>query len=513
MAILTDKIGGGFSATVGNSFQQQACSYRLIFTDTTTVNDNTYNKWTVSYRLNLNIGSTFLGSSAQGGRVIYDFCREGIFSITQNIKIYDDDCTTLLYEEEITDNVDVDEVFPVLELPAVDCCYPINTQLTITPANIALNNNQCETTPIANAGFIGEQEITVQRTLDTTAIQQNGIYVRFFSTNNRADVGGTVEFFQLGADLQNYEGTKYTITAVNNDWFEIEETFYTGTPIDNAYVEITDTGGFAGSFQEYNGTEQILAYVLYEYDLDTGTYLQSNNNQTYAITSTSGTDYPFIFTPTELTRYKLEASITNCCQKKTKEVEFVVCDAITVERACKGVVECNECYTYNIYNYTESNINISIKDLIVDKDIHTVTVEANSKYSHIFTEDSVYSITYTNPDSEEVNVIIFAVFCDIDKCYTDLLKLQLCNNVDTKDCCDDRYLDNRLANIQALYQTYLHKVEKYTDLNLRFAQSDVTNKLDDFQRIGKIRDQLLTFCKKCRRHCNGCFELTNGNCI
>jgi hypothetical protein len=505
MAVLIDNLSGALNLTIGNTFQQQVCSTRLIFTDTTTSNNASYSRWTVEYFL----GSTSLGTSEEGGRVIYDFCSNGIFTIKQVVTVYDTDCTTVLYQEDATFNVDVDKVFPELSLPTVDCCYDINTPITITPGQLALNNNQCLTTPIEDAGFFSEAALTTTREIDEIAITQNGANVVITSTNHRLPNGTSVTI----SNTINYDGT-FTVANVTENTFEITSSFISETPSSTAQLTATTTSGFAGTFGSFNSTEQILSYTLYYYDITTGTYLVDGaNNLSYGITTLDVEDYPFTFTPTRLTRYKLEAAITNCCQTLTKEVEFVVCDAITIEPSCRGKIECDSCNSYNINNYTESDIEIVITDLILNKVIHTLTITANTQVVHTFTEDSAYSMTYTNPDSEEEQVIIAVINCDIDKCYTDLLKLQLCNTVSTTDCCDDRFLESRLANIQALYQTYLHKIEDYTDLNLRFTQIDVTNRLDDFQKIGKIRDQLLVFCEKCRRNCNGCFEQVNGSCI
>lgn len=509
MAVLIDNLSGALNLTIGSTYQQQVCSTRLIFTDTTTSNNASYPRWTVEYEL---VGATNIqmGSTDQGGRVTYDFCINGDFSVRQICTVYDVDCTTVLYKEDGVFDVEVDKVFPELGLPAVDCCYEIDTPVTITPEVIGLNNNQCLTTPTNDAGFFGEASITTTRSIDSTAVVQSGSNVIITSTNHRLPNGTSVTI----TGTVNYDGT-YTIANVTDNTFEITATWVSEIPSSTAILTATTTSGFAGTFGAFNSTEQILQYTLYYYDLATGTYLVDGANSLgYGITSTDGEDYPFTFTPTRLTRYKLVASVTNCCQTVSEEIEFVVCDAITITPSCRGQIECTTCNKYTIDNYTNSSITITITDLIQNVQVHTLTVAANTQTSHTFTEDSVYSFTYTNPNSGEAKSIIAAVNCDIDKCYTDLLKLQLCNTVSTTDCCDDRFLESRLANIQALYQTYLHKIEEYTDLNLRFTQIDITNRLDDFQKIGKIRDQLLTFCEKCRRSCNGCFEISgNGTCL
>jgi len=505
MAILIDNLSGALNLTLGSTFQQQVCSTRLIFTDTTTSNNGSYSQWTVEYYL----GTTLMGSSSEGGSVIYDFCSNGIFSVKQVVTVYDTDCTTILYQEDGVFNADVDKVFPELSLPSLDCCYEINVPIIITPAQIALNNNQCATTPVSDAGFFNEAALTTTREIDEIAVVQSGGNVVFTSTNHRLPDSTEITI----SGTANYDGV-YTISNVTADTFQITSAYTAEVPSSLAQLTAETTSGFAGTFGSSSSNVQALEYSLSYYDITTGTYISDGASTSgQLVTSENIADYPFTFTPTRLTRYKLKATITNCCQTLTREVTFVICDAITIEPSCRGSIECTTCNSYTINNFTDSDISIAINDLIINTTIHTITATANTQSTHTFTEDSVYSMTYTNPDSGEEQVIVVANNCVIDKCYTDLLKLQLCNTVSTTDCCEDSFLESRLANIQALYQTYLHKIEAYTDLNLRFTQIDVTDRLNDFQKIGKIRDQLLTFCEKCRRNCNGCFEAVTGSCI
>jgi hypothetical protein len=190
-----------------------------------------------------------------------------------------------------------------------------------------------------------------------------------------------------------------------------------------------------------------------------------------------------------------------------REFEFSICDSIVITPACYGKIECNNCTTYFLDNYLTESVEIKVFELTSNKVIHTIVIEPSSRYEYKFTEDGVYAFELLNEEQ-----IIVTSLCNIDKCYTNLLKMQLCKT-SANGCCDDRYLESRLLNVQAYYQTYLHAIDPYTDLNMRYAKADVTKMLNDFQEIGKLKNIILDFCDVCKRFCNGCFNWEKGNCL
>lgn len=435
MAILIDLITPdypSFNVTMGAIFQQLACSYNLLFTDTTTINLPQFDYGQIYYKVNNNT----VASGLKGGTAIANFCEAGTFDVTQGIIIRDPNSAcpytgTILYQEEQTFTVNILEWMPLLNLPQINCCFQLNVPITINPSNIELNNNVCQTVPIPNSGFYNE--------------------------------GGT-------------------------------------------------SGFIIGGFSMWNSNQEVLIYKLYYYDIANNLWIEDAAQQViYSVTTNNPLAYPFTFTPNKLTKYKIEATIYNCCTSVTKEIEITICDNVTIKHSCEHVTDCNTCNVYFIDNYTTNNYTIKVKDLLIDAEIDEFESPAGERVEYEFTEDSVYMFEYTDSTNKKVYKVV-PVICQIDKCYMDLLRALLCSDAAIDKCCTDKKLNDRLANIQPLYQTYIKLIEPYIDINARYNIINITNKLDEFMKIKRIRDLILEFCDICRRFCGDCFN-TKNKCI
>ncbi len=178
---------------------------------------------------------------------------------------------------------------------------------------------------------------------------------------------------------------------------------------------------------------------------------------------------------------------------------------MTIEDACKGVLECESCGTYTIRNWTESTVTIEVFEATKNVLIHTLEVPTLSKLDFTFSEDGIYVLKYNNKN------IVVNVMCSIDACRNKLLKALMCR--DKGGCCDDSYLNNRLANMESLYRTYLALVEPFVDLSLRWTNNSIVNNLDRFRETGKLKEQILEFCEVCKRGCANCFSWDKGTCL
>lgn len=279
----------------------------------------------------------------------------------------------------------------------------------------------------------------------------------------------------------------------------------------SGYFVGTGTGTYHEDFySSFTDDFQTLEYRLFYYDIDAAQYIEeAAAYQKLIIDGSDPSAYPFTFTPDKLAAYRVEATLTNCCVPIVETIDIQICDSVSIEHSCRGQIECNTCNDYVVYNNLLEDVEIAITEAISGKQIHTFTVPALSKVTHGFTEDGVYIFSWL-PD----NNFIVNVMCQIDECYTNLLKMMLCrSSINDNNCCDDSYLDSRLANVQPMYQTYLKAIEPYTDLNIRYSNIDITNMLNDFKELGKIKEQILDFCILCERNCNGCFNWTNGTCV
>jgi hypothetical protein len=496
----------GFNVVISGTFQQQGCSYNLIFNDTTTINNPLFDRGTLTYSiLDLSGDETVVATGSKGSTAIGNFCEEGIYTVRKRIVIRElvNNCPgQIIYQEYLDFEVNVVEYRPLLTLTETDCCYLINSTLEVLPSEININNNACTTTNPNDAGFYTENPVAVSFDI-TDVVDISGNIVEIESINHQLPNNTNVS---INSTEVSYNGN-FIINNVTPDTFEIDiaPNIFAGSAT-GTFTAILP-GRFAFSnFSAWNGSIEGLKYELFYYDLATTLWIKESEQLYGGITSTNPEDFVYTFTPNRLTRYKLEATLTNCCTSVKRETEFVICDSITITRSCQDKIKCDTCNLYYIDNYTQEAITVKAFDLITNKEIHEYIVEPLSRVEHRFTNDGVYSFEYNN------KTIVVPVICQIDKCYTNLMKTLLCSN-NKKQCCDDIYLENRLANVQAFYQTFLHYIDPYTDLNLRFAKADINKKLNDFQEIGRLRDQILDFCDVCKRNCANCLSWDSGNCL
>lgn len=297
-----------------------------------------------------------------------------------------------------------------------------------------------------------------------------------------------------------------------------EITFYPSTINLNNNVcgDIDLNAGYSSDYNEdyahYDWSKQLLEYNLYYYNQQTAQWEELGLNYlSYVVFEDNPLDYPFVWEPNKYGVYKLIGTLTNCCKTVTDEFIFEVCDSVRIYPYCQYKKECDVCYDYVIDNLSLDEVTINIYETVTDELIHTIVVPPQTTHIHSFTEDNVYTFKWEFKGEEKI--LVFNVFCSIDKCYTNILKEMMCANKDPR-CCNDSYLNNdRLRVIQAYYQTYLNLIEPYTDLKVRYSNLDVSNMLDDFIEIKRIQEFISEICDVCANNCSDCFDWDSGNCI
>lgn len=276
------------------------------------------------------------------------------------------------------------------------------------------------------------------------------------------------------------------------------------TPANNFY-----DGNFYASFDV---SLQTLTYQLFLYDNEISDFLLvPEATRNLVVRDDNPQNYVFNYETNTLGTYKLEASLQNCCDVSKDELIFSTVDTLRIKRNCQSVIECDDCTGYTIENDTLQDVEVIIYDQIKQKEIHRFIVPSLDNVTHNFTNDGVYRFSWVTIEGVEENAIVVNQ-CDIDECYVNLLKMMLCRT-ESSPCCNDVYLESRLANVQPMYQTFISLIEPYANLEKRYSNTDITTQLQDFLDIGEIINQLLDFCDVCERGCSSCFDWSKGNCI
>jgi hypothetical protein len=253
-------------------------------------------------------------------------------------------------------------------------------------------------------------------------------------------------------------------------------------------------------------SSQQIDYLLERYAIDVNQWVEVEQTSRI-VTSNDPLQASYTFTPQQLGPYRVKSSFSNCCDIIKSSIEYEICDSVIIRSSCQDVANCKTCGLYEIKNLSLSPTEIIIRRYN-QQEITRFVVDSLSTTTYRFPNDDIYIVEYDN------KFIILDNFCIIRQCYNKLLKEQLCKQ-QTKGCCDDKELFNsRLATIQPIYQLFLNKVERYSvRVNYRFTQLDITNELDSFMEIEKIRDSLLKYCDICKNNCPPCFNWSTGTCI
>lgn len=218
--------------------------------------------------------------------------------------------------------------------------------------------------------------------------------------------------------------------------------------------------------------------------------------------------------------YRVRYVLENCCAE-VEEVLFInLCDSLTIRRECdiftpeEDFNEC-DCYNHVINNYSPTDTYIiEVFNTNLKTVVDTVTVLPNTELNYKFVEDGIYTLSIRNTkDIDAIGkysnpyIVPVFVFCAVNKCYTNLVKDILCSynadcDCENEDLVKDRF---RLNKIMALYQTWMRLIEKDYYLMSRYNAIDIEKKLETFNRLNKVHEQLLNFCEPCN---NG----TKSNC-
>lgn len=434
MAVLINNLAAtvpGFNVNVTATWEQNKCSYEVVFTDTSTPTVGGYDNVTVEYYYD----GTLLTSSQEGQTAAYEFKEESNYSIRQLYTIYKVDPNNpeardeILFQADNTFTTVVEEWKPYFSFPETQNCY-VRGEIDITPSLVQLNNNVCGILPEPDTGFL------------------------------------------------------------------------VSDPVDSI------PGTFSSEyFANFNADFQTLTYKLEQYDVELGRWIEIGDAAEEFVVSTEiVTDYLFNYETQVLGAYRITGTLSNCCMSVSDSKIFSTCDTIKIEPACLGDLNCDDCSGYKVTNETLNDVVITVYDQITNKQIHQFTVESLSNTTFTPTQDGVYKFDWTASN------MIIVHSCEIDKCYHNLLKLILCKS-SAKNCCDDSFLESRLATIQAIWQTYQRVIEPYADLNVRYTTEAVSELATDFQEIGKLQTQLLEFCDVCKNNCAGCYDFENGTCV
>lgn len=417
----------GFNVNVTATWEQNKCSYEVLFTDISTPTVGGYENVTVEYFYD----DVLITSSEEGQTCSYYFKEESNYTIRQVYTIYAVDLNNPNSRSEILFQADneflvvVNEWKPFFSFSELDQCY-VRGEIDIIPATVQLNNNVCGILPEPNTGYLISES--------TPGTYSNQYYVSF------------------------------------------------------------------------NSQFQTLSYRLYKYDMDLAEFIEIGEAaKEFSVTTSIPSDYVFNFETQVLGTYKLVGTLSNCCMEVTDEVIFSTCDAVKLEPSCLGQLGCDDCKGYNIVNETIEEVSVTVTDVISGKQIHDMVVAPLSTYGFTPTQDGVYRFDW----NDESAVLIHS--CAIYTCYHKLQKLLLCRT--SGECCDDSYLESRLATIQPMYQTYQRLFEPYADLNVRYTNENISEIVTDLNEIGKLQEQLLEFCDVCANNCSGCWSGNTGTCI
>lgn len=483
--------------TVTSTFTTNAlkCLYALGVAHTGTIDPPQELEGEVSFSLVEGEGEVRkLGATTLGSSAVLDFEEAGSFTLRTRTTIRTIIGNEVVYQFYTDTVVEVLEWQPTIVLPNLTTEFPLGTLLNVIPSAIALNNANC---PVEEGqveqGFISGGSVAGA----ITAVADLGTGdIRITSEQHDLSEGGSVTI--SGTDSYNGKYTVSNVPDINN--FDITEDFVADeTGIWESYF------GFSGqNFSTIVAAQQLLRYAFSRYDASTGDYTADIAVQDYTVVDSDNSRYLLQRPLNQPGYYRLEAEITNCCLATKQETFFRVKDAIEIVNKCQETPDCKDCNTYLLRNYTAAPVSFTIHDTVTDAQGRVVTVESLEEAVVTFDEDSVYTVNWTNSAGEAVAKTL-AVTCQIDKCYNDLLKAQLCRQQNNK-CCEDGYLDNRLANVQPFYQTYKSSIAKYTQQDMVFTTQDIAEGLKDFTQLGKIRDYLLSICEVCKRNCKDCFK-------
>lgn len=218
--------------------------------------------------------------------------------------------------------------------------------------------------------------------------------------------------------------------------------------------------------------------------------------------------------------YRIRYTLSNCCAKVEEVLLLNLCDSLTIRRDCDVVSESDkdcDCMKYIINNYSpKDSYTIEIYNTQLKTIVDTLTLDSNSELIYTFLEDAIYTFTIRNNNglntigkySNPYTIPIF-IFCKVNNCYTNLVKDVLCSynadcDCDNTDLAKDRA---RLNKLMAMYQTWMRLIEKDYYLMTRYNVIDLEKRLETFNRLNKVYEQLIKFCEPCnsglRANCCG----------
>jgi hypothetical protein len=326
---------------------------------------------------------------------------------------------------------------PIIELPVLNCCYPVNSVLNIIPTSLDPNNDK-----------------------------QDSIEEWYWSEGYCDDLVTQVAHPDTLIDLI----TTPAVTCVVGQTSTLIYQYYSWNYKTSTWLE---------------NVAKKLTYVVPD----------------PLITPIVLANFNYSLTLDKLGAGKVIATHTNCCTKTVKELLINTCKSVELLKDCYNTTTLCDCTKYKFVNNSPTNnytitINKSINGVFTQIDQFTLNSSLTKDYTF---QDGVYKINYLNTTIATDNwVELEYVFCAIDKCYTDFLSKAICCSNDTcndKICEDTKYKTNK---IMALYQMYMMLVQEEQKLNQVYTEIDITNKLTTITKLDDLRKKLEELCIPCK---------------
>jgi hypothetical protein len=269
-------------------------------------------------------------------------------------------------------------------------------------------------------------------------------------------------------------------------------------------VQLNETHNFfpTGWNQNENGLcpatpeTQKIEYKRYEFNMDTSTYVDVDDDYSANILTTPGdvanpATYAYTWTPTKLAMVKIVTKITNCSTSVEKATVFPVCGSWKIRRLA--------CGDYRLYNYKSTNINYTLSKGV---GINAIPILSGivGAFNYIFLqqqqqgkilEDGIYTIQV----GSEVQYIIN--YCDIEACMLDLHKRVLLDDSLCDDCKMDKVLYQKALRLLPTYETWKKLLDKDWIYDMQYKSTDAAGELAKLYDAQELYLELKNLCVDC----------------
>ncbi len=221
-----------------------------------------------------------------------------------------------------------------------------------------------------------------------------------------------------------------------------------------------------------NPETQQIEYKRYEFNLDTSTYEDVDEDDGYSLASEDGLitnpeSYAYVWTPTKLAMVKIVVKVTNCSTTVEKATVFPVCGSWKIRRLA--------CGDYRIYNYKNTNITFNLFKGVSSTSPLTgysnIPVPFFSYKSLQLPENGIYKI-----EADGITQYIFN-YCDIEACMLDLHKRVLLDETLCDECKMDKVLYQKALRLLPTYETWKKLLDKDWVYDMQYKTTDIAGKI------------------------------------